>query len=512
MQYQQQRILTASEYKYATQTKSVRSNTPHTRDSRYELSSDSLRSTYENRSSKLTPEICQFLMACEIERLLAENDKLKFRIKEMSDNTQDKHHLEQQIIDLTNRLNDIANIVEIYKHEKSELIIQTTTLQQEIQYQKQQQTNFYETRISNLLNEVDKLTAQLRDFETLKADDMQILRNQLEFTMKTEIEKTLQKQELNSQFQREFLEGELKKWKELCNQKQKENDDLKNIIQQKELNKKRELENQLLSYKNETDRVNKLLTTKLEEIENWKQKYLKLQLINDDQKKIQIDNQQLLDNFTLQENKINLLTSQLNQSRLQIDNANALTLSEKNKANQIIAQLTDIEKKKNEFENRYKNLLLEIDKINEINKSKEQLVITQNIKIEEFQNTLIQYRSINEEKTQEIENLRRLIIKLQQQIGQFEEQINQLRKFQENCRVLSIEIDRLNEENKQQDTELKQWRMQYADQGFFIKKLQDQLCIIIVLVSEIESLRSRLLEKEHEIEETRRSSLAPYKI
>lgn len=36
--------------------------------------------------------------------------------------------------------------------------------------------------------------------------------------------------------------------------------------------------------------------------------------------------------------------------------------------------------------------------------------------------------------------------------------------------------------------------------------------MIVVLISEIESLRSRLLEKDLEVEEARRSSLAPYKI
>ncbi|CAD8085664.1 unnamed protein product [Paramecium primaurelia] len=512
MQYQQQRISTIQEYKYASQTKSARSNTPKTRDSRYEFSQDSIRTSNEYRSSKLTPEINQFLMACEIERLSAENDKLKFRIKEMQDNTQDKHNLVQQIMDLTNRLNDMSNIIEIYKHEKSELIIQTTTLQKEIQNQKQQQTDFYESRISNLLNEVDNLTSQLREFETFKINEMQILRNELEFAMKTEIERTTKKQELNSQFQREFLEGELKKWKELCNQKQKENDDLKNVILQKELNKQKELENQLLSYKNETERLNKLQITKQEEVEIWKQKYLKIQFINNDYQKLQIENQQYIDKFSAQEDRITLLTSQLNQYRQQIDNANALTQAEKNKTSQIFAQLTEMDKKKSEFENRYKNLLFEVDKLNEINKSKEQLFISQNIKIEEFQHSLIQYRSLNEEKTQEVENLRKFIIQLQQQIVKLEEQIDQLKRFQENCRVLSIEIDRLNEENKEQDLELRQWRMQYADQGFFIKQLQDQLCMIVVLISEIESLRSRLLEKDLEVEEARRSSLAPYKI
>ena len=42
----------------------------------------------------MTPQIVEFLMACEIERLGSENEKLKFRIKEIQDNKQDRLHLE----------------------------------------------------------------------------------------------------------------------------------------------------------------------------------------------------------------------------------------------------------------------------------------------------------------------------------------------------------------------------------------------------------------------------------
>ncbi|CAD8195139.1 unnamed protein product [Paramecium pentaurelia] len=515
MSYQQQRIQNIQEYKYTSETKTVRSNTPQTRETRYQIhetSIDNIRSTPESRQQKLSPQICQFLMACEIERLGSENEKLRFRIKEIQDNTQDRHHLEQQIIDLTNKLNEMINIVETHKIEKSELIIQITTLQEEIHEQKELQTNYYESRVVNLSNQIDNLTLQLREFETIKLDEMQVLRNQLESEMKTEIEKAIQTQELNSQYQREFLEGELKKWKDLCNQKQKENDELKNVILQKEINKQRELENQLQSYKNETERVNKLLVSKSEETENWKQKYLKLQLMNDDYKRIQQENQQLNDTILVLESQLKQRQEQQNQIKQQLENANNQFLSEKSKVNQLLTELQDIQKKKQEVEGRYQNLLLEVDKLNQIIKQKEQITITQTTKIEEFQSTFVQYRNTIEDKSQEIENLRRLLTKLQQQIIQLEDQVEQLKKFQENCRVLSAEIDRLNDEIKVQDDELRQWRMQYADEGSIIKKLQDQLQIIVVLASEVESLRMRLHDKEQEVEDVRRSSLAPYKI
>lgn len=45
-------------------------------------------------------DIVCFLMACEIERFVAENDKLKYRIKEMDDKLLDRNSYEKQIEDL----------------------------------------------------------------------------------------------------------------------------------------------------------------------------------------------------------------------------------------------------------------------------------------------------------------------------------------------------------------------------------------------------------------------------
>ena len=42
-------------------------------------------------------------------------------------------------------------------------------------------------------------------------------------------------------------------------------------------------------------------------------------------------------------------------------------------------------------------------------------------------------------------------------------------------------------------------------------KLEEQLVTMVLLFAEIDSLRMRLIEKEKEVQEVRRSSLAPYR-
>jgi hypothetical protein len=43
------------------------------------------------------------------------------------------------------------------------------------------------------------------------------------------------------------------------------------------------------------------------------------------------------------------------------------------------------------------------------------------------------------------------------------------------------------------------------------KRINEHLALFVVLFAEIESLRKRLKNSEHEIDEVRRSSLAPYR-
>jgi hypothetical protein len=42
-------------------------------------------------------------------------------------------------------------------------------------------------------------------------------------------------------------------------------------------------------------------------------------------------------------------------------------------------------------------------------------------------------------------------------------------------------------------------------------RYEEQLALMVITFAEVESLRSRVKEKEREVEEVRRSSLAPYR-
>jgi hypothetical protein len=64
---------------------------------------------------------------------------------------------------------------------------------------------------------------------------------------------------------------------------------------------------------------------------------------------------------------------------------------------------------------------------------------------------------------------------------------------------------------EQQENELKLWRLQFADGNHNNKRIQELHCMMCLCFVEIESLRARVIEKEREVDEVRRSSLAPYR-
>jgi predicted RNase H-like nuclease (RuvC/YqgF family) len=76
--------------------------------------------------------------------------------------------------------------------------------------------------------------------------------------------------------------------------------------------------------------------------------------------------------------------------------------------------------------------------------------------------------------------------------------------------VLSAEIDRLNKIVEQLQAELAELRIMFADQTALSKRINEHMALMVVLFAEIESLRLRLRNKEKEVEDVRRSSLAPF--
>ena len=53
-------------------------------------------------------------------------------------------------------------------------------------------------------------------------------------------------------------------------------------------------------------------------------------------------------------------------------------------------------------------------------------------------------------------------------------------------------------------------RVRFVDQNALERRIKEHLTLLVVLFAEIESLRKRVKDKEKEVEQVRRSSLAPF--
>lgn len=74
---------------------------------------------------------------------------------------------------------------------------------------------------------------------------------------------------------------------------------------------------------------------------------------------------------------------------------------------------------------------------------------------------------------------------------------------------LSDEINRLTLENKDLEEQASEVRLRLTDESALQKRINEHLALMVVLFAEIETLRKRVKDKEKEVAEVRRSSLAP---
>jgi hypothetical protein len=65
---------------------------------------------------------------------------------------------------------------------------------------------------------------------------------------------------------------------------------------------------------------------------------------------------------------------------------------------------------------------------------------------------------------------------------------------------------------EQQTTDLEELRLALADESALQKRINEYMALMVVLFAEIESLRRRVKDTEKEIQDVRRSSLAPFKV
>ena len=67
-------------------------------------------------------------------------------------------------------------------------------------------------------------------------------------------------------------------------------------------------------------------------------------------------------------------------------------------------------------------------------------------------------------------------------------------------------------ENKDLEVQVEDVRLRLTDESALSRRVNEHLALMVVLFAEIESLRKRVKDKEREVEDVRRSSLAPFKL
>ena len=76
---------------------------------------------------------------------------------------------------------------------------------------------------------------------------------------------------------------------------------------------------------------------------------------------------------------------------------------------------------------------------------------------------------------------------------------------------MNEEIDRLSVLVEEKEQDLGEIKLRFSDEAALVKRIQEHLGLFVVLFAEIESLRRRVKDKEKEVEDVRRSSLAPFR-
>ena len=78
--------------------------------------------------------------------------------------------------------------------------------------------------------------------------------------------------------------------------------------------------------------------------------------------------------------------------------------------------------------------------------------------------------------------------------------------------MLSEEIKRLNGINSDLEEQARDVRLRLTDETALQKRMNEHLSLMVILFAEIETLRNRVREKEMEVVEVRKSSLAPHMV
>lgn len=120
--------------------------------------------------------------------------------------------------------------------------------------------------------------------------------------------------------------------------------------------------------------------------------------------------------------------------------------------------------------------------------------------------------------TSEIERLRQVLLRKDEEIDQWKQKyfkleatLQELNMLREKNRVLNAEIDRLNLLINELETENSQIKLKLVNINDLQLKITNLLMLCVQLFAEVEALRSRVKDKEKQVDEMRRSSLAAYR-
>lgn len=110
---------------------------------------------------------------------------------------------------------------------------------------------------------------------------------------------------------------------------------------------------------------------------------------------------------------------------------------------------------------------------------------------------------------QEFKRLLNEVIKSENESKTMSSKIEEYQDYAKRIHILSAEIDRLQAENKAYDDDARRIRLKFADGLAQEKKQEDFNLMVVLMAVEIESLRSKLDQREINIDEMRRSILEP---
>ncbi|CAD8110559.1 unnamed protein product [Paramecium primaurelia] len=412
----------------------------------------------KQESSKLDRERTLSEEMKRIQQQIEERDR---RIKQLEVQIQANSQYQSQLIQLEDKC-------QLYQQEIERLNGQVRQKEQQIQqiqlHNEQVQQKHYknENTLIKIQNDYQQLIIQQTTYQN-NIEQIQRVKMQLEervILLGSEIERLndIQKQLMNELDQNvrtrrnenETLNTERQKYSIIIEQQSRELQEYKLKFNQIEL-----IRSQSEQLKSDNDRLNQLLRHLQNENEQWRQNYNKLE-------------DQLQQDY---ETKIIMLSQEIERLSILINERS--TEMETNRRKVTILE-EELNKKRYSQDEKLAMLTSEIERLNLLNLSySEQIEMLKTKLIKQDSSDLLLLREKNLYLNQEIERLQNLV-----------EDLNK---------------------------ELEIYRLKYADQFGVGSKYEELLLYLSLYKVEIESLRAQLTDKEKEVNDMRRSQLAPYR-